>query len=501
MGLAPSRASGSDIRMGFRPRLVPAFCAAILSVATAVGQEPVDFVTQVKPILEGHCFRCHGGEKTEGELSMASRANLFHDDEAMWSVIPKDPDGSVLYERVTLDDGDPDLMPEGGPRLGDAELEVLRRWITEGAPWPEGVELEGEAPPPVDVIEVPPMEEAVAASVAGVLDELQREGAVAQRVAETTEAVDVSFAVLGKTAGDAWVARLAPLGPALVWLNLSRTAVSDQGLEVVGQLPHLRRLHLANTAVTDAGLAHLASLGELEFLNLYGTATTDAGLKHLHGLEGLRKLYLWQTQVTDAGVAALAAARPDLHIDRGDYRPVPAEPRPEPANETCPVTDKPLPDGDPGQFAVLHRGQWVGFCCAKCRAAFEADPKKYEDKLPKTGLEVVNDVCPVSGEKADASITVDHDGRRVAFCCANCKVKFEADPAPYLAVLDAKPALGPELNEVCPVSGQPAKPQIFVDDEGLRVAFCCEKCKAKFEADPAAYRAKIDHPGQAKNKK
>jgi len=37
----------------------------------------------------------------------------------------------------------------------------------------------------------------------------------------------------------------------------------------------------------------------------------------------------------------------------------------------------------------------------------------------------------------DASIYVDHEGRRVYFCCAGCPEAFKKDPAKYLAKLDA----------------------------------------------------------------
>ena len=46
MGLAPPRPSGSDSRMGFRLRLVPAFVAVVLPAVVGSAQEPVDFVKQ-----------------------------------------------------------------------------------------------------------------------------------------------------------------------------------------------------------------------------------------------------------------------------------------------------------------------------------------------------------------------------------------------------------------------------------------------------------------------
>jgi len=50
------------------------------------------------------------------------------------------------------------------------------------------------------------------------------------------------------------------------------------------------------------------------------------------------------------------------------------------------------------------------------------------------------DVCVVSGDKLGAMgdpIVITHEGREVRFCCAGCVPKFKAEPAKYLAMLDA----------------------------------------------------------------
>lgn len=44
----------------------------------------------------------------------------------------------------------------------------------------------------------------------------------------------------------------------------------------------------------------------------------------------------------------------------------------------------------------------------------------------------VNKKCPVNpSKKASASKTTTYEGKEVGFCCNNCKAKFEADPAKY----------------------------------------------------------------------
>ena len=78
-----------------------------------------------------------------------------------------------------------------------------------------------------------------------------------------------------------------------------------------------------------------------------------------------------------------------------------------------------------------HEGKLVAFCCGKCKASFDADPAKYADKLPKAKLTAINKSCPVSGADVDPAVTSDHKGKLVAFCCGKCKASFDADPAKF----------------------------------------------------------------------
>lgn len=70
------------------------------------------------------------------------------------------------------------------------------------------------------------------------------------------------------------------------------------------------------------------------------------------------------------------------------------------------------------------------------------------------------------------------------------------NPAPAKPAVPAAPA---EPNKVaavmeqttCPVMGGPVDKNIFVEYQGKKVYFCCSQCKAEFEKDPAKYVAKL----------
>ncbi len=90
--------------------------------------------------------------------------------------------------------------------------------------------------------------------------------------------------------------------------------VTDVGLEHIKGLVKLKKLNLSGTQVTNAGLEHLKGLTQLQTLSLSHTKVTDAGLEHLKGLTQLQSLIFSGTQVTDAGKKKLQQALPNCKI-------------------------------------------------------------------------------------------------------------------------------------------------------------------------------------------
>jgi internalin A len=104
---------------------------------------------------------------------------------------------------------------------------------------------------------------------------------------------------------DAWkkIGRLTTLRD----LDLSQTAIDDDGMAHIGRLHNLRSLNLSETIVGDAGAQHLRNMPGLEVLYLSETNVGDDGLAALAGLTRLRTLGLTETSVTGAGLKHLAA--------------------------------------------------------------------------------------------------------------------------------------------------------------------------------------------------
>jgi hypothetical protein len=95
----------------------------------------MDFARDVAPVFEQHCIRCHQPENKKGGLSLATLADLA----ANQFVVPGDPDASYLLEVVTAESGEKPLMPKDGAPLLAEEIEILRRWIADGAQWPDNI--------------------------------------------------------------------------------------------------------------------------------------------------------------------------------------------------------------------------------------------------------------------------------------------------------------------------------------------------------------------------
>ena len=90
------------------------------------------------------------------------------------------------------------------------------------------------------------------------------------------------------------------------------------------------------------------------------------------------------------------------------------------------------------RFSHEHEGQRHYFCCGGCHAAFQADPTRFvaaaspavpAGEYPETATDPV---CGMSVDPARAVHSHRHDGQTYYFCCAGCRAKFEADPDRYL---------------------------------------------------------------------
>ena len=157
----------------------------------------------------------------------------------------------------------------------------------------------------------------------------------------------------------------------------------------------------------------------------------------------------------------------------------------------CPVmTDEVI---DINTFIDTEDGKRIYFCCSSCPRKYNRTPARYEAavkaqqrmlvSIPKTQV-----TCPVSGRAVDPKVSIDHDGKKVYFCCTNCVGKFKSDPGQYKnKLLDCY-----TFQTKCPVMGEGIDPTSFSAlASGEKVYYCCDGCADKFLADTTKYGAKM----------
>src|ERR1700751_4741430 len=109
--------------------------AVIIFFAFSSHQSAIDFNTQVKPIFNKKCITCHGGVRRKSNFSLLFRSDaLAINKSGKAAIIPGDPDHSEMIRRLTSNDLD-ERMPYKHDPLTKDEIEVLRRWIKQGAKW------------------------------------------------------------------------------------------------------------------------------------------------------------------------------------------------------------------------------------------------------------------------------------------------------------------------------------------------------------------------------
>lgn len=110
---------------------------------TEVPEGKIDFAKNVRPILIINCLECHNNESApaSGNLSLETRKLALTSGDHPPAIVPGRPDDSLLIKVLTTDELHYGAMPPTPDKIWGVRMEILRRWIEEGAEWPESVRL------------------------------------------------------------------------------------------------------------------------------------------------------------------------------------------------------------------------------------------------------------------------------------------------------------------------------------------------------------------------
>ena len=110
-----------------------ALCGFALTLQAAT----VDFDKQIAPVIEQNCLTCHGAKKGNAGLRLNTKEAAL---KGAWSgkvIVPGDSAKSLLYTTLEIPSGKVRSMPPGR-QLSTADRAAVKKWIDEGAVWPEG---------------------------------------------------------------------------------------------------------------------------------------------------------------------------------------------------------------------------------------------------------------------------------------------------------------------------------------------------------------------------
>lgn len=104
-------------------------------LAGSSSNETIDFNTDVRPILNENCLACHGGVRQSGGFSLLFASEALETNESgRPAFYPGHPDTSEMIRRVRHVDPE-ERMPLDRAPLQEEEIEILEKWIAQGAPW------------------------------------------------------------------------------------------------------------------------------------------------------------------------------------------------------------------------------------------------------------------------------------------------------------------------------------------------------------------------------
>jgi len=451
---------------------------AIILTVGALGlngwaEEKVDFAKSVQGIFEARCIDCHGSKKQKGDLRLDKKET------ALAEVIqPGNSGESELAKLISLPADHEDIMPNKGEPLTKEQIEVIKKWIDEGANWPDGLVListkdraAAEAAAnklPEPEIKEAPVSDAEKAAIArlssgeGIGEKFS--APLVMALAQNTKLIYANFRLVGKNVKDGHLAPLADIQN-LSELDLANTQITAAGLGHIKGNKNLTKLSLANTSIDDAALKQIEGLTNLMSLNLYNTKVTDAGLASLKNMKFLRKVYAWQSGVTEKGAAELKKALPNVDVNLG-FKLAKVEPKKEEKKEEKKEAKKEekkeVKKPEEKKEAPTPKKE-------------EPKPEKKEEKKAEVKQVAFNKKCPVSGKDVDPAKLF-----AINFCCGNCLADFTKAPAKHIAKVK-----GPD-NKKCPISGK----DIDASKQFV-IGFCCGNCLADFTKAPAKHIAKV----------
>jgi hypothetical protein len=119
-----------------RMKVATAICSALIIFSWAKTNAEIDFSRDVRPILNAHCTKCHGGIRAKSGLNLINKESVFSASESgLIPVVSGNLGKSELIRRINHTDKEERMPPKNS--LKKEQITTLNQWVKEGAKWPK----------------------------------------------------------------------------------------------------------------------------------------------------------------------------------------------------------------------------------------------------------------------------------------------------------------------------------------------------------------------------
>jgi len=272
-------------------------CLIFGGLVSAIGIE-TDYGTDIAPILEQYCVKCHGPDKQKGRYRLDTYDRLLTPGSSGENpIILYFPMESKLVEYLLMPKEDEYHMPPEDEDQPSAEAIIkITRWIYYGA---KSKVAEAAALALEDLLDQDQL---------NVIKELRESGAIIHKLGKNQAGILVD---LQRFSGSN-LKQLTKL-PSIEELRMTGLQISANDLEFIQSLSSLKFLDARNSNANDDWIEHINQLRSLEYLNIFGTLLTDTGINDLN-LPFLKELYVGDTRVTRQRIEQFKQSFPKIEI-------------------------------------------------------------------------------------------------------------------------------------------------------------------------------------------
>ena len=117
-------------------KFATAICSALIIFSWEKTNAEIDFARDVRPILNAHCTKCHGGIRAKSGLNLINKESVFSASESgLIPIVSGDLEKSELIKRIIHADKEERMPPKTS--LKKEQIKTLNQWVKEGAKWPK----------------------------------------------------------------------------------------------------------------------------------------------------------------------------------------------------------------------------------------------------------------------------------------------------------------------------------------------------------------------------